>query len=251
MSNTSLILAGILILIPIYISYKEKLYLGKDICISIIRAIIQLLIVGGLLEFIFGLKSPIYIFAIVFIMIINAAINTKGKSGQINNSLNISLISISMGSFITIGILIMTKAIKFEATEIIPIAGMIVSNTMVAISLGYRSLNNEFKNKRYEIETKLSLGSDIKEASKEILRESIKIAVMPTIESAKTLGIISLPGMMTGLILGGVSPILAVKYQIMVTFMILSSSFIGILIAIYLGYRSFFTNRMQLKEIKI
>ncbi|MGL5414784.1 MAG: ABC transporter permease [Clostridium sp.] len=247
MSNTSLIFAGVLTLIPICISYKERLYLGKDICISIIRAVIQLLIVGGLLEVIFGLKSPIYIFTIVLIMILNAAINTKGKSGKIDNSVEISFIAICIGSFVTIGVLITTKAIKFEATEVIPIAGMIISNTMVAISLGYRSLNNEFQNKRYEIETRLSLGCNMKEASKEILRESIKIAVMPTIESAKTLGIISLPGMMTGLILGGVSPILAVKYQIMVTFMVLSSSFIGILIAVYLGYKNFFTKRVQLK----
>ena len=72
---------------------------------------------------------------------------------------------------------------------------------------------------------------------------------MPTIDSAKTLGIVSLPGMMTGLILAGSSPVVAVKFQIMVTFMILSSSSIATIIATYLSYKKFFNDRMQLKSI--
>ena len=70
---------------------------------------------------------------------------------------------------------------------------------------------------------------------------------MPSIDSAKTLGIVSLPGMMTGLILGGVSPLVAVKFQIMVTFMILSSTSLSVMIATYLSYKKFFNDRKQLK----
>ena len=247
MSTGALILSSILILIPLYISFKEKLFLEKEIFISITRAIIQLVIVGYLLEFIFGLNSPIFIVVLVFIMTLNAAINTKSKSGQINNSLGISFISISIGTVVTMAVLIFSGTIDFVANVVIPVSGMIVSNAMVAISLSYRSLNNEFKSRRGEVEVKLSLGADIKDASKNILRESIKLAVMPTIDSAKTLGIVSLPGMMTGLILGGASPIIAIKYQIMVTFMIVSASFISTLAAVYLSYRSFFNKRAQLK----
>jgi putative ABC transport system permease protein len=70
---------------------------------------------------------------------------------------------------------------------------------------------------------------------------------MPTIDSAKTLGIVSLPGTMTGLILGGASPLMAIKFQIMVTFMILSSASISTMISTYLSYKSFFNKRQQLK----
>lgn len=247
MDTKSLILASVLVLIPIYISYKEHLGLEKEIITSIVRAVIQLIIVGYLLEMIFGVESPIFTVILVLIMIINASVNTKKRGGKINNVIIISFVSMTIATATTMTILVLSGAIKFTASEVIPISGMVISNAMVAIGLSYRSLNNEFKNRRAEVEVKLSLGANIKESSRDILRESIKLAVIPTIDSAKTLGVVSLPGMMTGLILGGVSPLVAIKFQIMVTFMILSSSSIATLIATYLCYKDFFNKRMQLR----
>ena len=89
--------------------------------------------------------------------------------------------------------------------------------------------------------------ADVNVASKSIIRDSIKISMLPTIDSAKTLGIVALPGMMTGLILAGKSPLVAIKFQIMVTFMILSSSSIATIIATYMSYKNFFNKRKQLK----
>lgn len=247
MDIMSLILASTLILIPVFISYKEHLGLEKEIIISIVRAIIQLIVVGYVLDIIFGLEKPIFTIMLVLIMIINAAINTKKRGEGIKNVVMISFISMLVGTSITMTVLILSKAIKFTPNEVIPVAGMVVSNSMIAIGLSYRNLNNAFKNRRAEVEVKLSLGADIKEASKGMLGESIKIAIMPSIDSAKTLGIVSLPGMMTGLILAGSSPLLAIKFQIMVTFMILSSSSIATMIATYLSYKYFFNERKQFR----
>lgn len=247
MDTISLIIASILILIPIFISYKEHLGLEKEIIVSILRAIVQLLVVGYILDLIFGLKNPICTIILILIMMINAAINTRKRGQGIKNVVSISFVSMAVGTIITMTILVLSDAIKFVPNEIIPVAGMVISNSMVAIGLSYRNLNNNFKNKREEVEVKLSLGADIKEASKEILRDSIKIAIIPTIDSAKTLGIVSLPGMMTGLILGGTSPLIAIKFQIMVTFMILSSSSISTMLATYICYKDFFNERKQLK----
>lgn len=247
MDTLSLIIASVLIIIPIFISYKEKLGLEKEIIISMIRAIIQLVIVGYILEFIFGQKSPVFTICLVLIMIINAALNTKKRGEGIKNCEFISFISIIVGTTITLSVLIVSKAIAFVPNEIIPVGGMIISNSMVAIGLAYRNLNMSFKNRRSEVEVKLSLGSDIGDASKTIIRDSIKMAIIPTIDSAKTLGIVSLPGMMTGLILGGASPLIAIKFQIMVTFMILSSVSISVILATYMAYKDFFNERKQLK----
>ena len=93
--------------------------------------------------------------------------------------------------------------------------------------------------KREEVETKLALGADILPASIEILKDSIRTGMLPTIDSAKTLGIVALPGMMTGLILAGVSPIMAIRYQLMVTFMMLSTTAIASFTACFLAYRTF------------
>lgn len=246
MSTTSLIIASCLMIIPIAISRKEKLGLDNEIITSILRAIVQLLIVGYVLDIVFGINNPFLIMILILIMCLNASLNVIKRGKNIKNVFIISFISIFSGSFVTLAILIFSGVINFTPEEVIPISGMIISNAMVAIGLSYRSLTTSFELRRSEVETKLSLGASIKESSKDILRESIKVAITPTIDSAKTLGIVSLPGMMTGLILGGSSPIMAVKFQIMVTFMIISSSSIATLMSTYLAYKSFYNTRCQL-----
>ncbi len=247
MDTLSLLVASILVLIPVYISYKEKLDLEKEILVSIIRAVVQLMLVGYVLEFIFGLDNPIFTILLVALMINNASLNTKKRGGNVKSVVLISFLSILIGTSVTLSVLIISGAINFRPNEVIPISGMVVSNSMVAIGLSYTNLNNAFKNRINEVEAKLSLGADIKYASKELIRECIKTSILPTVDSAKSLGIVSLPGMMTGLILGGVSPIIAIKFQIMVTFMLLSATSIATIIATYLSYKSFFNNRKQLR----
>lgn len=248
MNTQSLILSSVLIGIPVFISYKEKLSMEKDILISIVRAIIQLIIAGYLLEFFFEVDNK-FITVILLIMIINASYNAGKKFGKLKKAVFISCIAMIIGTGITLSVLILSGSLEFKPQDIIPTGGMIVSNSMVAIGLAYRNLNNEFNDKKMEVEIKLALGADIREASHDILKESIKTGLVPVIDSAKTLGIVSLPGMMTGLILGGASPIVAIKYQIMVTFMILSSAAISTLICVYMGYKSFFNKRMQINLI--
>lgn len=246
MNVISLILSSMLLIIPIGISYREHLGLGKDIIISMLRAVIQLVIVGYILEFIFGTENPIFIIAIIIIMIMNAAINTIKRGEGIKNVFKISFISLIIGNLITLLVLVLSGAIEFTPNEVIPVAGMVVSNSMVAIGLSYKNINNSFRNRRDEVEVKLSLGSDINVAAKDIIRESIKLSIIPSIDSAKALGIVALPGMMTGLILAGSSPIMAIKFQIMVTVMILTASSISSVLATYMCYRYFFNDRKQL-----
>lgn len=246
MSTISLAIASCIMVIPIVISRREKLGLDKEIITSVLRAVVQLIAVGYILDFVFGMNNPIVIIILILVMCVNASLNIIKRGKNIKNVFFISFISIFTGSIITLSILIFSKVISFSPDEIIPISGMIISNAMVAIGLSYKSLTTSFKIRRAEVETKLSLGASIKESSKEILRESIKIAITPTIDSAKTLGIVSLLGMMTGLILGGASPLTAVKFQIMVTFMIISSSSIATLMSTYLAYKSFYNERCQL-----
>ena len=86
----------------------------------------------------------------------------------------------------------------------------------------------------------------MKQASLPLLHASIKTAMQPTIDSAKTVGLVSLPGMMSGLIFAGIDPVKAIKYQIMVTFMLLSTASLSTIIACYLTYRKFYNSRHQL-----
>ncbi|MFL0246670.1 ABC transporter permease [Candidatus Clostridium stratigraminis] len=246
MNASSLLISSTLVLVSLLFSYFQKLKLEKEIVVSVIRAIVQLFIVGYLLNYIFGLKSPIFTTLLLLFMSFNAAYNAAKRGKGIKNGLSISFISISVGTVATLAILVFSGAIKYEPYQIIPVSGMIISNAMVALGLCYRQLSSDFKNKREEVETKLSLGADILTSSIEIIKNSIKTGMLPTIDSAKTLGIVSLPGMMTGLILAGTSPVEAIKYQIMVTFMLLSTTSISSFIACYLSYKGFYNERKQL-----
>jgi len=243
---SSLLIASSLVFVTLFFSYWQRLKLEKDVLISVIRAIVQLVAVGYILKYIFGFNDPILTSFLLFFMIFNASYNAASRGRAVKHGLIISFISIAVGTITTLSILVLSKAIQYIPSQIIPVSGMIIGNSMVALGLCYKQISSDFKNKRQEIETKLSLGADILPSSIEIIRDSIKTGMLPTIDSAKTLGIVSIPGMMTGLILAGVSPVEAIKYQIMVTFMLLSTTSISSFIACYLSYRSFFNSRKQL-----
>ncbi|MDZ4910493.1 hypothetical protein GNF68_15960, partial [Clostridium perfringens] len=122
MKTEALILSSALVIVPIIISYKEKLELNRDIIVSMLRAVVQLLAVGYVLDFIFGLDKLIYTVILVLVMIINAAINTKKKGFTIESQVLISFVSISVGTIITLGILISSKAIGYTPSQVIPVA---------------------------------------------------------------------------------------------------------------------------------
>jgi putative ABC transport system permease protein len=243
----SLAFSSVLVAISLAISLREHLKLEKDIIISILRAIVQLVAVGYVLQYVFGLESFIFTFFLLATMILNAAYNSKKRGKGIENAFLISFASIGTGTAVTLGILVLTGTLRFIPSQMIPVGGMIISNSMIAIGLSYRFMGTAFKDRRNEVETKLSLGASPFLASREIVKESIRTAMMPTVDSAKTLGIVSLPGMMSGLILAGASPLTAIRYQIMVTFMLLSTTAIAAFIACYLAYRGYFNSRSQLK----
>ena len=108
MDTTSLIIASTLIIIPIFISYKEHLALEKEIIISVLRAVIQLAIVGYVLDIIFGLENPIFTLLLVLIMIINAAVNTKKRGEGIKNVVKISFVSMLLGTSVTMAVLVLS-----------------------------------------------------------------------------------------------------------------------------------------------
>lgn len=245
-SNYSILIASGLVIISLFFSHIQKIKLEKEIIISVIRAVLQLIVIGYVLEYIFGLESRFFTTILLISMVLNASYNATKRGKDIKKIFWASAIAIATGASVTLSILVLSGAILYEPHEIIPVSGMIIANATVAMGLCYKQMSSEFKSRRIEVETKLSLGADILCSSKEIIKEAIRTGMVPTIDSAKMLGVVSLPGMMTGLILAGVSPVVAIKYQIMVTFMLLSTTAISSFIACYLVYKKFYNSRKQL-----
>lgn len=246
-SDTSLLLSLTLVVIALLISQKEKLGMGKDIVWSVCRAIVQLVIVGFVLKSIFDVNNRWLTVLMVLFICVNAAINARKRSQSIDNAFAIALVSIFSGSVITLTILVLSGAIAFVPMQVIPITGMIAGNAMVAVGLCFSNLNQRFSDNHQKIMEMLSLGASVKLASGRIIADSIRTAMIPTVDAAKTVGLVSLPGMMSGLIFAGIDPLKAIKYQIMVTFMLIGTASLSTIIAVWLSYRRFYNARAQLK----
>ncbi|HDJ6172484.1 TPA: iron export ABC transporter permease subunit FetB [Staphylococcus aureus] len=247
MSNTALGLTALLLVIPIIISYKEGLHIIKDLIVATLRAVVQLIILGFLLHYIFKINDKWLLVLCVFVIIVNASWNTISRSSPVMHHVFwISFVAIFVGTALPLAGTIATGAIQFTANEVIPIGGMLANNGLIAINLAYQNLDRAFVQDGTNIESKLSLAATPKLASKGAIRESIRLAIVPTIDSVKTYGLVSIPGMMTGLIIGGVPPLQAIKFQLLVVFIHTTATIMSALIAIYLSYGQFFNARHQL-----
>ncbi|HDF6413862.1 TPA: iron export ABC transporter permease subunit FetB [Staphylococcus aureus] len=247
MSNTALGLTALLLVIPIIISYKEGLHIIKDLIVVTLRAVVQLIILGFLLHYIFKINDKWLLVLCVFVIIVNASWNTISRSSPVmHHVFLISFVAIFVGTALPLAGTIATGAIQFTANEVIPIGGMLANNGLIAINLAYQNLDRAFVQDGTNIESKLSLAATPKLASKGAIRESIRLAIVPTIDSVKTYGLVSIPGMMTGLIIGGVPPLQAIKFQLLVVFIHTTATIMSALIATYLSYGQFFNARHQL-----
>ncbi len=246
LSNESLLMATVLIAMAVIVSYQQKMRLELEILHSALRAVVQLVVVGYVLHFIFGADHPLFTGGVLLVMLISAAVN-GGKRGEgITHAAWIAGVSIGIGAVITLAILLGANVLSFTPYQMIPVGGMVMSGAMVAVGLCFRQITTSFKSRQQEIQIKLALGATPMQSCKAILRAALIFSLQPTIDSAKTLGIVSLPGMMTGLILAGMSPMEAIKYQIIVIFMSFSTISIAIAIAGYLSCRQFFNAKEQL-----
>ena len=246
LSNESLLMATVLIAMAVIVSYQQKMRLEVEILHSALRAVVQLVVVGYVLHFIFGADHPLFTGGVLLVMLISAAINGGKRGSGIKHASWIAGASIGIGAVLTLAVLLSANVLSFTPYQMIPVGGMVMSGAMVAVGLCFRQITTSFKSRQQEIQIKLALGATPMQACKAILRAALIFSLQPTIDSAKTLGIVSLPGMMTGLILAGMSPMEAIKYQIIVIFMSFSTISIAIAIAGYLSCRQFFNTKEQL-----
>ena len=243
------------ILITIILTSLNGINRNKDIIISVIRMTVQLSLAGFILVYIFDSKSLIFTCLMILFMEASAIYNIVRP---IKNILPRSIINViifamlisSLASLFAFVILIIRPEPLYNPQYLIPISGMIVGNTMSAIALALKSILSSIENQRAKIEGSLMLGAKPYEAMDEINKEAFDLALMPTLNSMKNMGLISLPGMMTGQILGGVVPTVAIKYQISVMIAITSSVAIGVFIFLKFSTNNFFNREIQLIDFE-
>ena len=220
MTIESLLIAYGLIAIALVISWHNRLTLEKEVVYASLRATVQLVIMGFLLEAILKIDNYVYLALILLTMTAIAAAISGKRGEQIPQATGIAFTGILIGSVITFAVLAGAGVIGPEAKYIIPLGGMIIGNSMNASSLSMNRLIGELGHQRKRIETLLALGANAKQASEWAVRQSVRSALIPVVDSMKVIGLVHLPGIMTGFIIAGGSPLEAVKYQLAIVFMI-------------------------------
>ncbi|NOZ61513.1 MAG: iron export ABC transporter permease subunit FetB [Calditrichaeota bacterium] len=254
LSYFDLLIAFILILIPIIISFKARLGIEKEIFIGTVRTFVQLIAIGYVLKYIFGLRDWRAVLLMIILMSIVAGRNAvKRQKFEIPYLFPLVTFAILSGAFVsmaTLQILILRVKPWFEPQYLIPISGMMLGNAMNAAALAIDRLFSEARSRRYEIEAALALGASPLRAVSPLIREAARAAMMPTINAMMVVGLVQLPGMMTGQIIGGVAPEQSVRYQIIIMYMLAASVTVSCLTILYLAYRLLFTKEEQL-ELKM
>lgn len=246
MTYSTLALTLLFVLIPLILSKTLNLGLEKDTVIATIRSIIQLLCIGYLLKFVFDVQSFIYIFFIIALMITTATFNVRKKGRQISGiTWNVAL-TFSTIEIITMTVLLGFNIIPATAQYIIPLSGMAIGSSMVLAILFLNRFMAEIEAHTPQIELILSLGGTPKQAIHQQLIAAIKASMIPTIEAQKTIGLVQLPGMMSGQIIAGADPIQAVQFQLLVLFILLSTSAISSILLGFLSYPTLFNKQMQM-----
>ena len=215
-------------------SLALRLGLGKDLVVGTVRAVSQLFLMGYVLKFIFALNMPAPTLGIFLVMMVTAAWIIGGRIKQkvipVRMPVFLSmLLTYSVTSYLVVGVVVGADP-WWMPQYFIPLSGMIVGNSMNAIAIALERLFSDLKTRRNEVEMRLSLGATAREASRDILAGAVRAGMIPSINSLMGVGLVFLPGMMTGQILTGADPVSAIKYQIVVMLMLVASTAMGSLL---------------------
>ncbi|WP_456479356.1 ABC transporter permease [Nautilia sp.] len=209
----------VLVLIPLIISYRYKVGIEKELFVNSVRAFLQLTTLGFVLGFIFKIKNPLFYIPIVFLMLLYSAYIAKKRS---EFSFKAAFYSLTLSTVIILSTLIILKIISLKPNEFIPIAGMIIGNSLNTYTLTVERIRRELELQKELIEAFVAIGANIREALKIMQRQAIKAALIPVNNMLQTIGVVAIPGITTGMLLAGADPLKAVSYQIVIIYMLVS-----------------------------
>lgn len=246
-------IASVLVLALAILSKRMKLGLARQIIIAGIRTTIQLLLIGFVLKALFDYVNIAWLAVVSFVMLIAAGREVMSRQKRKFAGIwgfSTGTLSMFVSSF-TITVLALTVVIDitpwYEPQYAIPLLGMMLGNTMNGIAVCLDRLTQTAWEQRTTIEARLMLGQEWSRAIEGIRRESIRSGLIPIINSMAIAGIVSLPGMMTGQIIAGSPPLEAVKYQILIMFLISGGTGFGTLVAAWIGSSRLFDDRHRLR----
>jgi len=253
LSIFDLSLAAALVFLLALTSRRMRIGLERRLLIAALRTTIQLFLVGQVLRILFAHVNLLFICLTGIIMLLLAGHEVmarqnrrlQGWMGWTTGTVSMFVSSFSVA--IIAFILIINAEPWYTPQYAIPLLGMLLGNTMTGVALSMDRLTETVWQQRRNIEQRLLLGHSYQQATREIRNQATRSGMIPIINSMAAAGIVSLPGMMTGQILGGSSPMDAVAYQILIIFLIAAGTGFGVLCAMWLSVRQLFDERHRLR----
>jgi len=217
------------------------------------RMIVQLCLLGFVLEALFSASSGLYV-AMLFLLMAGFAVQTvvarlEYRFPGIYPVVAMALLVGCGGATFYFCFLVLDIDPWYSPRYLIPLAGMVFGNSITGASLAMERLASDLRQRREEIEAALCLGASPRQASRDVLRKAFYAAMIPTINAMAAMGLVFIPGMMTGQILSGISPYVAVAYQIAIMCVIVFAVAVVSLLIIEFGYRACFTPAWQLRKL--
>ena len=245
--------AGVYVIVTLLLVRWLGVRREKEIVTAVLRMTIQLFIAGYLLTWVFDRPHFLTVLAILLVMLTFAVINSIRRINEyvpvpLRKVMAVSLVIGAVSSLAFFLLVIVQNGSWQEPRYVIPIAGMIVGNSMTGVALGASRLIQGMQDQRPAIEGALMLGATPKASSRRVVQQAFDAAILPTVNTMVGIGIVSLPGMMTGQILAGQDPQVAIRYQIAIMVGIMAAVAVSVVILVEWGYRSFFTPAAQLRE---
>jgi putative ABC transport system permease protein len=248
-------IAASLVLAAGVINLVLKLGLSRRIALASLRTVVQLLLVGYILRWVFNFNRWWPVVLALTVMIGMAARAAVGRSSRAYRGVTfqalLALVVSALAVTATVTQVIIGVKPWYQPQYVIPLTGMVLGNALTGISLCLDQLLETLDQRRGEVEMELSLGATRWEAASAPLRDAVRRGMIPIINSMMVVGVVSLPGMMTGQILAGADPLIAVKYQVVVMFMIAAGTSLGCMFVGLLVCRHLFNDRHQLRADRI
>ena len=246
----SFALVYLLLLLVLVIMKKNKIQQGKLLIWASFRMTVQLILAGWILTYVFENPHPAFVIAYFLSMNFFAIHRVLSNNKSLNKKFKIYIgLSLSLS-----GLFVVIFFIKLVVGEslinpqyMIPLSGMMIGNAMTGVTLGVKTFRESFEGQGSKMNALLNIGASPQKILLPFANQALETALLPTMNSMLGMGIISLPGMMTGQILSGTSPSTAVLYQIAIMIAVCTVVCLSVFFSLFLGYRTLYNKRCQIK----
>lgn len=231
------LLTYLLVLIALLYSYKNGLGVEREMFINSLRAFVQLLLLGFTLLYVFEIEGVVWLFILLLFMVSFAAFTAgqrvRLKSGRFLTAFTTIFLS---SAFVLVSLFLM-GVLTLKPNELIPISGMVIGNALTYYTLTLDRFKTEVKSTIDIVENMTALGVNLREALAMQTNKTIKGALIPISNTMQTVGIIHIPGIMSGMLIAGAEPIKAVSYQLVILYMLVSVSLLTSFFTVNLTYK--------------